>query len=625
MKKYKIVLLIAFIGLWGCKDYLELQPTNKISADALFASDEGVKAYMANLYFQTPIEDFNWQAWYFKSFNFRENNAGLFPITFTDEAVNSEYDAINSADAWHFFWWDPAYGLNKDINMLFDAIPTLSIDDEEKDKLYGEACFLRAYTYFELAKLYGGVPIITKVGNPEDESTLFIPRSTEKETWDFVLATLDSAIVKLGTDNTDKRRANKWVALALKTRVALHAASVAKFWNRAPLSGEAVDKKLIGGMTESDAQNYYAQCIDAAEQLIKSKKYGLYMPNPSNPDEAAENYRQMFESPNIAPEEVIFTRGYTLQEHGHAYQLWGETNQTKESWPFAGRFNPIIEFVDTYENYSNPGESAPIVTTEDGDINNYDGYNPSRKYLEFDNPLDIFADKDARLRASVILPMSTWKDTKIIIQGGIIKTDGTPVIEGAGQETIDGKTYYSFGANDPNLYSGFLHAATHTRSGFLVKKYLVQDFHPKAIWASCTNDWIEFRYAEVLLNYAEAVVESGQGDVSKATQYLNSIRRRAGHKTDIELTPENVQRERRVELAFENKRIWDLVRRREYHTEFDNRYRHALVPIFDLRTMKYIFVRQNVTGTKAWTFHDYAYYKPIGGITTNKLIQNPQY
>ncbi len=629
MKKYKILILIAFVGLFGCNDYLELQPTNKISADALFASEEGVKAYLANLYYQTPIEDFNWHAWALQpwgisTFNFRGNNAGSFPLIMTDEAVNSEYDNIAN-DPWHFFWWDPGYRFNKDLNMMFDAIPTLPIEEEAKDQLYGEACFLRAYTYFELAKLYGGVPIITKVGNPADSSTLFIPRSTEKETWDYVLASLDTAIMKLGDDNSNKRRANKWVALALKSRVALHAASVAKYWNRAPLSGEAVDKKLVGGMTTEDAQRYYAECISASEQLINSGNYDLYMPNPGSPDEAAENYRQMFRSPNIAPEEVIFVRGYTLQEHGHAFQLWAETNQTKGAWPFAGRFNPIIELVDQYESYSNPGHSAPVITTADGDYENYNGYNPSRDYLKFDDPLDIFAGKDARLKASIVLPMSEWKGQRIIIQGGIIKTDGTVVIEGAGQETIGNKTYYSFGAADENSYSGFLHAATHTRSGFLVRKFLDEDFTPPAVWASCTNDWIELRYAEVLLNYMEAVVESGQGDAGKAEQYLNAIRHRAGHTTDIPLTLENVLRERRVELVFENKRYWDLIRRREHHTEFNNRDRHALVPIFDLRSMKYIFVRQKVSGSSTWTFNERLYYKPIGGVTTNKLIQNPQY
>ncbi len=52
-------------------------------------------------------------------------------------------------------------------------------------------------------------------------------------------------------------------------------------------------------------------------------------------------------------------------------------------------------------------------------------------------------------------------------------------------------------------------------------------------------------------------------------------------------------RERTVELAFENKRMWDLMRRREFHQEFNNRSKHALLPVLDLREdpVKYIFIR----------------------------------
>ncbi len=147
-------------------------------------------------------------------------------------------------------------------------------------------------------------------------------------------------------------------------------------------------------------------------------------------------------------------------------------------------------------------------------------------------------------------------------------------------------------------------------------------------WNQSTTDFIEFRFAEILLNYAEAVVESGQGDAVQAAKYLNDIRKRAGHTTDIPLTVDNVQRERRVELAFENKRFWDLIRRREYHTEFNNRFMHALLPLRDLRALpaeKYIFVRANVPNTNPKTFETKAYYRYIPGIGSNGLVQNPQY
>src|SRR5690606_4711389 len=129
----------------------------------------------------------------------------------------------------------------------------------------------------------------------------------------FVLAQLDIAFEKLpetrnSLDET-KRRATKWAAAGLKSRVALHAASVAKYWNRAPLSGQAVDAGLVG-MPASEANRYYQEAIKASETVINSGRFGLYMANPSSPQEAARNYQKLFMQPNDAMTEVLFMKGY---------------------------------------------------------------------------------------------------------------------------------------------------------------------------------------------------------------------------------------------------------------------------------------------------------------------------
>ena len=138
------------------------------------------------------------------------------------------------------------------------------------------------------------------------------------------------------------------------------------------------------------------------------------------------------------------------------------------------------------------------------------------------------------------------------------------------------------------------------------------------------------RLAEIYLNYAEAVVESGMGDATLAAGYLNALRKRAGHTDNIPLTLSNVRKERWVDLAFEGLRYWDLIRRREYHTTFSSSRRQALVPMIDLREAqpKYIFVRANfyydeyAGGRTSQTFR---YYMSIPGTNTNNLIQNPQH
>ncbi|MCU7694574.1 RagB/SusD family nutrient uptake outer membrane protein [Haoranjiania flava] len=287
-----------------------------------------------------------------------------------------------------------------------------------------------------------------------------------------------------------------------------------------------------------------------------------------------------------------------------------------------------MELVDTYESYTNPGVSSPIVTTADGNVDNYEGYNQNAAYRRFNTPDEIFKDKDARFFATIIYPNATWKSTQIVIQGGVVRPDGT-LMDTRGSYTHNGVTYYTYGREFQNQYSGYDGSANMTRSGFLLRKFLNENWRITNFGQS-TTDFADLRYAEVLLNYAEAVIESGYAQNNaqdKAKKAINDIRFRAGHTVEIPLTLENVLRERRVELAFENKEYWDLKRRRDYHIVFNNKLKTALVPMMDLRgaTPQYIFVRKYVAGDMHRTVDIRDYYFPIPGIANNGLIQNPQY
>jgi hypothetical protein len=166
-------------------------------------------------------------------------------------------------------------------------------------------------------------------------------------------------------------------------------------------------------------------------------------------------------------------------------------------------------------------------------------------------------------------------------------------------------------------------------SGFGIAKFL----DPSSALLYSTNPWPDIRYAEVLLNYAEAVAESGQGDKALAKKLLNDIRHRAAFKDDIELTIENVLHERRVELAFEYDLPYTLHRRRAYVFGASNAERkRSLVPMVDLRgsEAKYILVRANVyNGDVAMNpnglyIRDYrAYYSGVSNPDKNQIIKNP--
>ncbi|MCU0458805.1 MAG: RagB/SusD family nutrient uptake outer membrane protein [Bacteroidales bacterium] len=662
-KVYNLALAAVLLLLPACEDWLNVDPLTKAPSSVFLSDPNGINTLLANLYTKMPMEDFMYNPG--KFFNYHRDLGGNAFVDFgwstsfmTDE---SNYSAGSGAGPVNDNYWaygavtmsgnnnisNGAYGSIRQVNQFLLDLNTANIDEGVRKRCASEAHFIRAYMYFGLVKRYGGVPIIEVPQVPGDN--LNVPRSTEKQTFDFILNECDLAIENLpatATSNDGIYRATKWTAYALKSRVALYAASIAKYWDKAPLTGEAVDLKLVGGMTNADANNYYAQCIAASAAIIDNSGKTLYKPTPASRTEAARNFQDMFQNPTGAMEEMIFLKAYidgsTTRMQGHSYDVYFNPAQTPPSYTYYGRFCPTLNLVDLFEDYTDDGtgKSVPLVTRNDGVEDEYIA-NPgtdldlSVPYKLYNTPTEIFANKDARLFASVITPGSAWKGKTIVMQGGLIRPDGTRLVYQNGSAVgLDGNTYYTYGASSSSDYSGFAQLGNNEQgnfssSGFSVKKYLKEGMTTITQFI-CTTPYIDFRLGEIYLNYAEAAVESGQGSASLASQYLNALRRRAGHTDNIPATIENILKERRVELAFEGHRYWDLVRRRDSHLAFNKTTRKALVPILDLRENppKYFFVRANNwpdNNAGGRTFETKSYYLPIPDISTSGLVQNPQY
>ena len=642
MKKVIYLCLSALLvstGLWSCSSFLDVETKDRITGDVLLSSDAGINSYMAAQYYNLPIEDFR--------YDFTKGGSDAFGIGRTDGGKNN---MMSGPEATHSEWgdhigetgryndWDALYKFVRGFNELKANIPLMTPSDPATiDQVTGEYYFMMAYAYFALAKRYGGVPIIDDLqewnGNYDEVK---VPRSTEVDTWKFVLSMCDEA-VKYLPDNTDQRRANKWTAYALKSRAALFAASVGKFWNRdgAALTGEAVDLKLVGGFTQDDIDFFYQECINASAEVIKSGKFALNGgENPASLEEAAENYRQIFIN-GKGMSEVIFLRDYTYPGMAHNFGKWHEPNQL--STEYGGRCDPTLDLVESYaviDESGNARSNVPLLTTNDGneDYASYD-FNSSPDYKMYDNMQDIFAGRDPRLYASVILPDTEWGGETIVIQGGIRRQDGSVIWKANDPYEFGGVTYYGKGnSDDVGSVSGWVtNNSNGTITGFLIKKYL-QGPDKDQVWDQVTTPFVDLRYGEVLLNYAEAVAESGlpsaSGTISGA-EALNMVHHRAGFKDNLPCTPEYVRYERKSEMALDYYSVWDYWRRRELHTIFDNvKQRHGLVPMLDFTTgeRKYIFVRANIeVGNTARHFEEKGYYRNIPGIENNSLVQNPNY
>src|SRR5436189_2962 len=164
--------------------------------------------------------------------------------------------------------------------------------------------------YHNLMRMYGGVPLITKVyGLNEDYK---VARNSFKETVDFIVANADSAaaLLPLSFSGTDVGRATKGAALALKARVLLYAAS--DLYNLNPS-----DSAFTGYTTPQDRVALWRAAKNAAKAVMDLGIYGLFRPSPASPQEAAQNYGDLFLQ--RMSEEVILSRFFLSTRDNDGY------------------------------------------------------------------------------------------------------------------------------------------------------------------------------------------------------------------------------------------------------------------------------------------------------------------
>jgi hypothetical protein len=258
----------------------------------------------------------------------------------------------------------------------------------------------------------------------------------------------------------------------------------------------------------------------------------------------SENFASIFldKSNNT---EVIFVEDYKLKNKMHDFTVDNQpSSMTEES--FGGKTNPSLNLVQAFEKLDNT--FAPLPITNGNDLAFYD------------NPLDLFAGRDARLAGTVILPGSNFRNRPVDIWGGFMLSDKS-IITGTRfneQKVLPGKTAAEVVVGRDGPIAGLEFSA---QTGFLIRKYLDPTIGAGSLGTKSEVWWVRFRYAEVLLNAAEAAFELGQKDV--AVGYMNQVRARAGFTiplTEAQLTFDRIVHERRVELAFEDHTLWDMKR-----------------------------------------------------------------
>lgn len=604
MKKYCI--LISCLTLVACQDpILDKTQLDIVSDEVVWSDSKMVDAYLLQQYQNTPTmlgdspDAKNTEnAWL--SYKMTELFVGpCLTAVMSDEARTGwwyECDIENYKSAGIGIeggfseYMELPYKTIRSLNEIIERLTAIDPYSEFNKVRIAEARFLRAFNYFGMVKRYGGVPLIVKVQSKTDpEEVLYPKRNTEKEVYDFILKEMDQ-IAPILSDRSEIGRADRYAALALQSRAALYAASIAQF-GKVQLDG-------LLGFNASEAQAYYLRSIQASQNIMSSGKFALYNEDANKVD----NFKNIFVKKNNR--EAIFVRQHddvdALDLNGNSWG-WNFVMAPKpHAWNSGWKVTPYLDMAEAFE-------------LTDGSSGKLDREVVEQGLWSMD---ELWKDRDPRFYATLWTNGTRWRNQLVDLHNGIITEDGRLLeaqndsyqgLAAWGNQAVEGKFHTSFG----------------------VMKYCDEESAEKMNGKSApsSNDYLIFRYAEILLNYAEAAFELGRTD--EALDAVNQIRDRAGIARLTTISRDLIRHERRVELAFENHRFWDVRRWRIATTEFSTRHT-GIRYILDYTTRKYkIVLLDDVDGSnKQQTFFERNYYFPITLVRTmaNKnLVENPGY
>jgi len=610
LKKYILGLALVGAVCSSCDtDWLEREPPNILLDDQVWNDVKLVNGVLSNYYDRIPAHT--------------SLTTGWADFAAYDEAMWSGYsgnDGLNNLVTYGFNRWELwNYELIRDINLAIDKLNTISeLSDDQKTQFVSELRFIRAYVYLEHVKRMGGMPIITEemiYDFSGDPTYLQLPRNTEAEVYDFVISELEAIMPTLGNDGSNTR-ANRFTALAVVSRAALYAGSLANY-NSAMSSPIQLPGGEVG-IDASRAEGYYTKSLAASKTILEEGGYSLYNSNP----DLGENFYEAIISKNGNPE-VIWAQDFLLsadKRHGFTYD--NIARSAREDNLGSSAITPGLNLVEDFQYLD--GSSGELKTrTEDG-----------TDFIYYDEVDDIFENKDARLYGTVIYPGSTFRGREIFMQAGVMVWNGSTYnqveSDGLATEYTDGGVLVAAGGPHRSIQEV-------SNTGFYLRKYV-----DNAVGASTRGIrsevwWVRFRLGEIYLNAAEAAFELGQAD---AVDYINALRERAGFGQNslTSLSMEDIMHERRVELAFEDHVVWDYKRWRVAHEKWNgNRnnpesmiyslYPYRVVRPGDPRDGKFVFVKSVAPRFRAPRFFQLAnYYSQIRQDVLDanpKIVRNP--
>lgn len=579
-----IFTVVLFMQVSSCNtDFLNVAPEDRFGDDAVWGDPALVEAFVNEMYRGLNHGIRELMAGSLADESHFIHNYGSAQVV-QSNLTPADHGSFSRGD-FDEFRWDLLYTRIRQVNLFFENIEDVPFDDDEfKNRLLGEVHFLNAYFYHNLVRLYGGVPLVKSTFSLDDD--FFIPRSTLDESIQYIVEECDLAasLLPLTHEAENIGRATKGAALALKSRILLYAAS--ELYNNTSWAGGYANPELISSTSGTRTAKWQA-AKDAAKAVIDLGIYSL-----QETGDPVKDYTDLFLLKDS--KESIFSRYFIKSRGWEDGALPGLANGPNGYHNWGGN-TPIQELVDDYEM---------------SDGSKFDWSNPAHAAAPYE-------DRDPRFYASILYDHAPWRprpaDTKDIDPDGkviIRDVETSPGVWTPGLDTRDGPI------EDWN--GGY--------SGYYLRKFIDPGIEHEYAAAGGNQEapWHFFRLGEIYLNYAEACI--GLGEEDEAKTYLNMLRARAG-MPDITETGQALidryQNERRIELAFEQHRYFDVRRWMIAPTALD-RDAHGI----DITAPMGGPVDYEVIQIQDRAWNDKMYFLPILEDERNRntnLIQNPLY
>jgi hypothetical protein len=498
-KIYLLVLASFLFGLHACNDdFLEQYPQTSITPERFFRTVNDLQLYVSGLNNDGKLNSGGWYS------DLESDNVAIGTNWWSTNNMYSfilkdTYSPQNVAlDTWN----KDAWGSLRAINLMLTHLDQVEGSAEDINHYAGIARYYRAWFYIEKVNNYSDVPWIDKPLSGDDE-LLYAGHTPRAEVVQHIIEDLDfAATYILDKNNNNKTNISRYCALALLSRFALYEGTFRKYHAELGLS--------------STANEFLQKAVDASLQVINSGLFNLAPANNvdlGNGITGSESFRSLFSSFDLGSNpEIIEWVEYRVDIKAHnADRLMNNSNY-----------------------YSLNRSLQESFLTKDGlpysQVSNYD----KKTYAE------VFVDRDPRLAETVAYP----------------------------------------GAHEINGDELIPHRTPPTRGGYDQIKYFVRQIgreYKTPNGLGQYNGLPIYRYGEVLLNYAEAKAELGQFDQAAADLTVNKLRTRVGMPSfnasrEVDATLQSLypnvsdptilalRRERRVELACEGLRLWDINR-----------------------------------------------------------------